>query len=97
MGYYEAIASPQKIPLSSIMVLGDLVSCNQDIIANHFCFGHKYTDYFYFSSIPKQLNRDNANKKIFKHDMTNHIYVYNDHVSVNMSSIALKNLCSLNW
>lgn len=108
IGYFEftegdSIISPEEIRPNSVMVFDDVASCNQDIIKKYFCFGrHKGTDCFYlcqtYSSIPKQLLRDNANLLIiFQQDMTNLRHIYDDHVSVDMSFSDFKNMCNLCW
>jgi hypothetical protein len=70
---------------------------------DYFCFGrHKDTDCFYlsqtYSSIPKQLIRDNANfLVIFKQDLTNLKHIYDDHVNVDMSFQEFKYICGECW
>lgn len=108
IGYYEyndddIIVSPQDIQPNSVIIFDDVATCNQSIIKNYFCFGrHKNTDCFYlcqtYSSIPKQLIRDNTNFLIIFHqDMTNLKHIYDDHVSVDMSFADFKNMCTLCW
>lgn len=108
IGYYEFddgdnVIEPQEIKPNSVIIFDDVVSCNQNIIKNYFCFGrHKNTDCFYlsqtYSSIPKQLIRDNANLIIaFQQDMTNLKHIYDDHVSVDMTFQQFKDLCSSCW
>lgn len=51
-----------------------------------------------YSSIPKQLIRDNTNVLIiFEQDMTNLKHIYDDHVGVDTYSPDLKNMCTLCW
>lgn len=108
IGFYEyndgdSVISPQEIQPNSMMIFDDVATCNQDIIKNYFCFGrHQNTDCFYlcqtYSSIPKQLIRDNTNLLIiFQQDMTNLKHIYDDHVSVDMSFSDFKHMCSLCW
>jgi hypothetical protein len=108
IGYFESedeesIISPKEIKLNSMIVFDDIVCCNQNIVKDYFCFGrHKNVDCFYlcqtYSSIPKQLIRDNANLLIiFKQDLTNLKHIYDDHVNVDMSFQNFKDLCLLCW
>lgn len=108
IGYSESenekdIISPQEIKPNSIIIFDDIVCCNQNIVKDYFCFGrHKNTDCFYlcqtYSSIPKQLIRDNANLiVIFQQDNTNLKHIYDDHVNVDMSFSKFKELCLICW
>lgn len=108
IGYFqcedgEDVIPPEQIRYNSIIIFDDVVSCNQSIIKNYFCFGrHKNTDCFYlcqtYSSIPKQLIRDNANLiVIFQQDMTNLRHIYDDHVNVDMSFQNFKDICASCW
>jgi hypothetical protein len=80
-----------------------VVCDSQSIIRDYFCFGrHRNIDCFYlsqtYSSIPKQLIRDNANLIIvFQQDKTNLKHIHDDHVNVDMSFEQFKDLCSLCW
>lgn len=99
----ENIISTKDVKPNSILIFDDIVCCNQNIVKDYFCFGrHKNTDCFYlcqtYSSIPKQLIRDNANLLIiFQQDSTNLKHIYDDHVNVDMSFQQFKNLCLLCW
>lgn len=108
IGYYEFsdgdnVIEPEEIEPNSIIIFDDVVCCNQNIIKSYFCFGrHKNVDAFYlaqtYSSVPKQLIRDNANLIIlFKMDFTNLFHIYKDHVNVDMSFETFKNMCKQCW
>lgn len=108
IGYYEYndgdnVIPPEEIKPNSVIIFDDLASCNQNIIKSYFCFGrHKNTDCFYlcqtYSSISKQLCRDNANLiVIFQQDMTNLKHIFDDHVNVDMSFQNFKELCAYCW
>lgn len=108
IGYFEYedgddIVHPQDIEPNSIIIFDDIACCNQNIMREYFCFGrHKNTDCFYlcqtYSSIPKQLLRDNANLiVIFKQDVQNLKHIYDDHVNVDMTFPEFKELCAHCW
>lgn len=108
IGYIESkneedIIPPNDIKLNSVVIFDDMVCCNQSPIRDYFCFGrHTFTDCFYicqtYSSIPKQLIRDNANLLIvFQQDHTNLKHIYDDHVNVDMTFQQFKDICSLCW
>jgi hypothetical protein len=108
IGYFEFedaenIVCPKEVRPNSILIFDDIVCCNQNIVKDYFCFGrHKNTDCFYlcqtYSSIPKQLIRDNSNLLIiFQQDLTNLKHIYDDHVNVDMSFQQFKELCNLCW
>lgn len=108
IGYYESeddekIISPQEVKPNSIIIFDDIVCCNQNIVKDYFCFGrHKNTDCFYlcqtYTSIPKQLIRDNANLLIiFQQDSTNLKHIYDDHVNVDMSFQQFRDLSLICW
>lgn len=108
IGYQEYsndkdIISPQEIKPNSVIIFDDVASCNQNIIRDFFSFGrHKNTDCFYicqtYSSIPKQLIRDNANLLIiFKQDLLNLKHIFEDHVNLDMTFSQFKELCSICW
>lgn len=95
--------SPKKARKYSAIVFDDVVCDSQSIIRDYFSFGrHRHIDCFYccqtYSSIPKQLVRDNANMIMaFKQDGTNLRHIYDDHVNTDMSFESFKQLCSLCW
>jgi hypothetical protein len=108
LGYFEyedstQIVSPKDVKNNSVFIFDDVVCDTQSVIRDYFCFGrHKSIDCFYlsqtYSSIPKQLIRDNANLIVlFKQDNTNLKHIYNDHVNVDMSFNEFKNICSYCW
>lgn len=108
IGYFEyeqgdAIIPPSRAERNSIAIFDDIVCCDQSPIREYFCFGrHRNIDCFYlsqtYSSIPKQLVRDNANLLIvFKQDITNLKHIHDDHVNVDMTFEKLKNICSYCW
>lgn len=108
VGYYEYgeeedIIPPNQVKPNSVIVFDDIACCNQSPMRDYFCFGrHKDTDCFYlcqtYSSIPKQLIRDNANLVvIFKQDNTNLKHIYEDHVTTDMSFQLFKEMCSICW
>ena len=96
INYFETdneadIVQPNQIKPYSIIVFDDVVCTNQSIMRDFYCFSrHLNTDCFYlsqtYSSIPKQLIRDNTNLVIlFKQDDTNLKHIYDDHVNGDMS------------
>lgn len=97
------IVSPQEIKPNSIVIFDDVNSCNQNIIKEYFSFGrHKNTDCFYicqtYSSIPKQLIRDNANLLIiFKQDLLNLKHIFDDHCNLDITFSQFKDICSICW
>lgn len=108
IGYFqyedgEVVIPPEQIRCNSIIIFDDVASCDQSIIKSYFCFGrHKNTDCFYlcqtYSSIPKQLIRDNTNLiVIFQQDMTNLRHIYDDHVNVDMTFQDFKDICASCW
>lgn len=108
IGFYEydddsSIILPKDAKPNSVIIFDDVVCNSQSIIRHYFCFGrHRNIDCFYlcqtYSSIPKQLIRDNANLLILFHqDNTNLKHIYNDHVNVDMSYEQFKGLCGKCW
>lgn len=108
IGYFEFkdgedIVPPDQILHNSVIIFDDVASCDQSIIKSYFCFGrHKNTDCFYlcqtYSSISKQLIRDNSNLIIIlQQDMTNLKHIYDDHVNVDMSFQDFKEMCASCW
>lgn len=108
LGYYEYDESSQVIPpneakRNSVIIFDDVVCDSQSVIRDYYCFGrHKNNDCFYlaqtYSSIPKQLIRDNANFiVIFKQDTTNLKHIYDDHVNVDMTFEMFTKLCASCW
>lgn len=108
IGYHEYSAGDDIIPPkeaaeNSVIIFDDVVCDSQSIIREYFSFGrHRNIDCFYlcqtYSSIPKQLVRDNSNFLIlFKQDYTNLKHVYDDHVNIDMSIDKFKEICSYCW
>lgn len=108
IGFYEYVQKsdilpPMEAKPNSIIIFDDVVCDNQSIIRDYFCFGrHRDIDCFYlcqtYSSIPKQLVRDNANLiALFKQDNTNLKHIYDDHVNVDMSFDEFRNLSAECW
>lgn len=87
----------------SIIIFDDVICHGQSVIRDYFCFGrHRSIDCFYlaqtYSSVPKQLIRDNANLIVlFQQDNRNLRHLYNDHVTIDMSFEAFRRLCSACW
>jgi len=108
IGYFkktneENILIPNDVKTNAVVIFDDLACCKQSNIRQYFSFGrHNNIDCFYccqtYSSIPKQLIRDNANVLIiFRQDTTNLKHIYDDHVNSDMSFQQFKDLCSLCW
>lgn len=108
MEYFEyddrdPIVAPDDVKPFSVIIFDDVVCCNQNIIRDYYCFGrHKSIDSFYlcqtYSSIPKQLIRDNANfLVIFKQDLTNLKHIYNGHVNTDMTFDQFQEICCECW
>lgn len=101
--YETEILPPSEIKPNSVIIFDDVVCSDQSVIRSYYSFGrHKCTDCFYlcqtYSSIPKQLIRDNANLLIiFQQDTTNLKHIYDDHVNVDMSFQKFKDICSACW
>lgn len=99
----SGIIHPNQAKKYSVIVFDDVVCDNQSVIRDYFCFGrHRHIDCFYlcqtYSSIPKQLIRDNENPiAVFKQDGTNWKHIYDDHVNTDMSFDKFKHICSLCW
>lgn len=108
IGYYEfedgaEMLPPKDAKCNSVIIFDDVVCESQSIIRDYFSFGrHRNIDSFYlcqtYSSIPKQLIRDNANLIIiFQQDKTNLKHIHDDHINVDMSFDQFKNLCAHCW
>lgn len=97
------VISPDSALKTSIIIFDDVACENQINIRNYFSMGrHKEIDCFYlsqtYSKIPKQLIRDNVNLLIiFKQDDTNLKHIYNEHVTMDISWLQFKKLCSSIW
>lgn len=108
IGLYEFregvdIIKPNDAKPNSIIIFDDVACEGQSIIRDYFCFGrHRNIDCFYlcqtYSSIPKQLIRDNANFIVlFQQDKTNLRHIYDDHVTTDMSFDEFQQLCAHCW
>lgn len=108
IGFYEyidgsKILQPNEAKPNSIIIFDDVACESQSIIRDYFCFGrHRNIDCFYlcqtYSSIPKQLIRDNANLIIvFQQDKTNLKHIHAEHVNVDMSFQQFMDLCAQCW
>lgn len=107
IGFYEYadgsdILQPKESKPNSVIIFDDVVCDSQSIIRDYFCFGrHRNIDCFYlcqtYSSIPKQLVRDNANLIIvFEQDKTNLKHIYDDHI-IDISFEEFQDLCLKCW
>lgn len=98
----EMVLSPQMKP-NSVIIFDDVACSPQSGMRHYFSFGrHLNVDCFYlcqtYSTIPKQLVRDNANFIIiFKQDETNLKHVYYDHVSPDMTFKEFLKVCAECW
>lgn len=108
IGYYEYysgedIIPPKEAAENSVIIFDDIVCDSQSVIKHYFAFGrHRNIDCFYlcqtYSSIPKQLVRDNANFLIlFQQNYTNLKHIYCDNVNLDMSFETFQNICSHCW
>lgn len=99
----EDIVAPNEVKPNSVIIFDDVICTNQSVMRDFFCFSrHLNTDCFYlsqtYSSVPKQLIRDNVNLLIlFKQDCTNLKHIYDDHVNTDMSFQQFKELCGMCW
>lgn len=97
------LLSPEDIKPNSVVIFDDIAACDQNKIREYFSFGrHKNTDCFYlcqtYTSIPKQLIRDNSNLLIiFPQDLLNLKHIYDDHTNFDMSFQQFKDICSECW
>lgn len=109
IGFYEFstpedILPPSQIKPNSIVIFDDISTKTPNhIIQEYFAMGrHNLLDVFFicqtYSSIPKQLIRDNANLLIlFKQDGKNLRHVFDNHVSPDMSFEEFSALCNACW
>lgn len=108
IGYYEfddvnKITPPSEVKEFSTIIFDDIACDIQSPIKQYFSFGrHKKVDCFYlsqtYSTIPKQLVRDNSNLLILFHqDPTNLKHVFDDHVLGDMTFEVFQNLCNCCW
>lgn len=108
IGYFEfddvnKVTPPSDVKQFSTIIFDDIACDIQSPIKQYFSFGrHKNVDCFYLSqtytTIPKQLVRDNSNLLILFHqDPTNMKHIYDDHVIGDMTFDAFQNLCHCCW
>ena len=99
----DEIPHPNDADQNSVMIFDDISMENQQNIRNYFSMGrHNKIDCFYicqtYSSIPKQLIRDNCNLVVaFKQDNRNLQHIYHDHVYPDMSRTEFNALCTQAW
>lgn len=97
------VISPSQVKPNSIVIFDDVICDKQNKIKEFFSCGRHFSlDSFLlaqtYSSISKQLIRDNANFIIlFKMDEKNLKHVYNDFVSTDFSFNTFRQLCSECW
>jgi Poxvirus A32 protein len=108
IGYYkysdnEEIISPDKIKPNSVFIFDDIACEKQDNVKRMFAYGrHKALCCFMltqtYSSVAKQLIRDNANFIIiFQQDGRNLQHLFNDHVSYDVTLPVFQEMCNLCW
>lgn len=108
IGYYIYSNNCDVIPVeqaksNSIFIFDDVSCDKQDNIRSYFTMGrHKHVDSFYlcqtYSSIPKQLIRDNSNFLcIFKQDSRNLKHIYNEHVNTDLTYDQFIEACTECW
>lgn len=108
IGYFkyndnETVPPPENVRPHSVMIFDDVSCEKQEHMRSYFSRGrHNLLDSFYlcqtYSSIPKQLVRDNANFIIlFKQDNRNLQHIYHDHVNTDMTFDQFKNMCAVVW
>jgi hypothetical protein len=108
IGFYQyrenaEILPPSRAKKHSIFIFDDVACHKQNNIKKYFSMGrHSDVDSFYlcqtYSSIPKQLIRDNVNFIVlFRQDELNLKHIYQDHVGADMRFEQFKQLCSESW
>lgn len=99
----EQVIPPNETKPHSIFIFDDVVCDKQNNMKLYFSMGrHHAVDSFYltqtYSSIPKQLIRDNANLMVlFRQDGLNLHHVFNDHVAPDMTYQQFYELCAHSW
>ncbi len=99
----EEVIQPEEAKPNSLFIFDDVACEKQNNMRSYFCMGrHKNIDSFYlvqtYSSVPKQLIRDNANFLVlFRQDDTNLRHVYRDHVNTDMAFAEFHQMCCLCW
>lgn len=108
MGYFpfsnaDDVISPNDALPHSIMIFDDVATQKQSSIRDYFSMGrHCSIDSFYlsqtYSTVPKQLIRDNANMIImFRQNVTNLKHVFNDHIASDMAFEMFSKICAECW
>lgn len=108
VGYFaysenDEVPAPNNALQNSIMLFDDITVEKQNNVRSYFSMGrHNKIDSFYlsqtYSSIPKQLIRDNANVLlVFRQDERNLKHIYNEHVTTDMKFDQFKVLCAKAW
>lgn len=99
----EELCEPEEMASDSVIVFDDILTENQDKIANFFLRGrHKNISCFYLSQsytkIPKKSGiRENFNYLIlFRQDSVNLRQLYNEYIT-DLSFEKFRNLCDLCW
>jgi len=99
----ETVVAPETALPNSVFILDDIICENQNIVRSYFSRGrHNQIDVCYlaqfFSRVPKQLIRDNANFIVlFKQDEMNLKRVYDEHCSEDIIYVEFKDFCSMCW
>lgn len=108
IGYFtftdnEEVIHPNEAKPNSVMIFDDVACEKQYNIRNYFAMGrHNCIDVFYlcqtYSTIPKQLVRDNANLiVVFRQDERNLRHIYRDHVSPDVTFERFRIMVSESW
>ena len=108
IGFYaysdnDELPHPSDLQPNSVMIFDDVSCEKQSNIKSYFTMGrHNKVDTFYlcqtYSSVPKQLVRDNANFLVlFRQDGMNLRHVYHDHVDPDMTLCQFTNVCNRVW
>jgi hypothetical protein len=99
----EEVIHPNEVKPNSVMIFDDVACEKQNNIRKYFAFGrHNATDVLYlcqtYSSIPKQLVRDNTNLVLlFRQDERNLRHIFHDHVTPDLTYDQFKQMCSKAW
>lgn len=99
----DEIIDTSEAKENSIFIFDDICNSKQDKIKSYYSMGrHKHIDVAFlcqtYVSINKHLIRDNANIiVIFRSDDVNSRYIFNEHISPDMSYEKFKDICSICW
>lgn len=97
----EDVLPTDEIKPNSVIIFDDVTCSPQSIIRHYFTLGrHFLADIVNisqsYSSIPKQLIRDNANFiVVFRQDQKNLHHIHRDHVGLDMTLTEFANMCSV--